>query len=43
MLRWAKQDIRNKNEKIGRIINNSKRYKILKKRDIRSLGSIINE
>ena len=43
MLRWAKQDINNKNEKIGRIIDNSKQYKILKKDDIRLLGSYINK
>ena len=34
MLNWAKQDIKNKNEKIERIKNNSKKYKILKKKDI---------
>ncbi len=37
MLNWAKQDIKNKNEKIERIKNNSKNYKILKKKDIKKL------
>ena len=38
MLKWANQDFKNKNEKIERIINNSKDYKILKKKDIEKLG-----
>jgi adenylate kinase family enzyme len=38
MLNWAKQDIKNKNEKIERIINNSKNYKILKKKDIKKVS-----
>lgn len=37
MLNWAKQDIKNKNEKIEYIKNNSKKYKILKKKDIKKL------
>ena len=37
MLKWAKQDIKNKNEKIECIINNSKEYKILKKKDIKKM------
>ena len=38
MLKWAKQDIKNKKEKIERIKNNSKKYKILKSRDVKMLG-----
>ena len=38
MLKWAKQDIKNKKEKIERIIDNSKEYKILKNKDIKMLG-----
>ena len=34
MLKWAKKDMDNKKEKIDRIINNSKCYKILKSKDI---------
>ena len=37
MLKWAKQDLKNKNEKIERIINYSKKYKILKRKDIKEL------
>lgn len=39
MLNWAKQDIKNKNEKIERIKNNSKNYKILKKKDIKKVST----
>ena len=38
MLKWAKQDIKNKKEKIERIINNSKEYKIIKSKDVKMLG-----
>lgn len=34
MIGWAKQDFKNKPQKIESIINNSKNYKILKKDDI---------
>ena len=37
MLKWAKQDIKNKKVKIERIKNNSKKYKILKSKDIKML------
>lgn len=37
MLKWANQDIRNKNIKINYIKNNSKKYKILKRKDIKKL------
>ena len=37
MLNWAKQDIKNKNEKVEYIKNNSKKYKILKKKEIKKL------
>lgn len=37
MLRWAKQDIRNKNKKIDYIRNNSKKYKILNRKDVKVL------
>lgn len=37
MLGWANQDFKNKNEKIERIINYSKEYKILKKKDIKKI------
>jgi adenylate kinase family enzyme len=37
MLKWAKQDLKNKNEKIECIIANSKECKILKKNDIKML------
>ena len=43
MLKWAKQDIKNKKEKIERIINNSKEYKVLKNKDIKKLGVDPNE
>lgn len=43
MLKWAKLDFKNKDEKIERIINNSKQYKILKRNDIKKLGSSPNE
>ena len=39
ILNWAKQDIKNKNEKIERIKNNSKNYKILKKKDIKKVST----
>ena len=35
VLQWAKQDIKNKDEKLERIIKNSKEYKILKNKDIK--------
>ena len=37
MLKWANQDFKNKTQKIERIINNSKKYKIVKKKDIKLL------
>ena len=37
MLKWAKQDLKNKEIKIKRIIDNSKEYKVLKKKDIKLL------
>ena len=37
VLKWAKQDIKNKKVKIERIKNNSKKYKILKSKDIKML------
>ena len=37
MLGWANNDFKKKNEKIERIINNSKEYKILNKKDIEKL------
>ena len=37
MLKWANKDFKNKPEKIKRIITNSKKYKILKKKDIEKL------
>lgn len=43
MLGWANQDFKNKNEKIERIINYSKKYKILKKKDIKKLGDDSHE
>ena len=43
MLGWANQDFKNKNEKIERIINYSKKYKILKNKDIKKLGVDPNE
>ena len=38
MLKWAKQDFKNKNEKMEYIIENSTEYTILKKNDIKKLG-----
>jgi len=43
MLKWAKQDIKNKKEKMKRIIDNSKEYKILKNKDIKMLGDDSHE
>ena len=43
MLKWAKQDIKNKKEKIERIKNNSKKYMILKIKDVKMLWSNSNE
>ena len=43
MLGWANQDFKNKNEKIERIINYSKKYKILKNKNIKKLGVDPNE
>jgi len=43
MLKWANQDFKNKKEKIECIINHSKEYKILKKKDIEKLGDDLNE
>ena len=37
MFSWANNDFKKKNEKIERIINNSKEYKILNKKDIEKL------
>ena len=37
MLKWANQDFKNKGEKIKRIIDNSKEYKILKGEDIKNV------
>lgn len=37
MLKWAKQDFKNRNEKIQYIMDTSKHYEILKKNDIRIL------
>ena len=34
MLKWVDQDIKNREEKIKRIIDNSKEYKLLSKKDI---------
>ena len=42
MLKWAKQDLNNRNKKIERIINNSKEYRILKKKDIEKLEINLN-
>jgi adenylate kinase family enzyme len=36
MLKWAKNDIKKEPQKIENIINNAKKYKILKKEDIES-------
>ena len=38
MLKWARLDFKNKNEKIECIINNSKKYKILNQKDIEKLS-----
>ena len=38
ILKWARNDINNKNKKLEYIINNSKQYKILKKKDIKNIG-----
>ena len=38
MLKWAKQDKKKKKKKIERIKNNSKKYKILKSKDVKMLG-----
>ena len=43
MLKWAKQDVKNKKEKIERIKNNSKNYKILKNKDVKNKGVDLNE
>ena len=43
MLKWAKQDIKNKKVKIERIRNNSKKYKILKSKDLKMLEVDQNE
>ena len=43
MLKWAKQDKKNKKEKLNNIINNAKEYKILKKKDIKKLLAIPSE
>ena len=43
MLKWAKQDIKNKEEKIKRIKNNSKKCLILKNKDIKMLGGNTHE
>ena len=37
MLKWAKQDLKNKKDKIERIKNNSKKYMILKNKDVKEL------
>lgn len=37
MLKWANQDFKNRTQKIECIINHSKKYKILKKKDIKLL------
>lgn len=37
MLKWARQDIKNKNKKLDYIKNNTKKYKILKRKDVRIL------
>ena len=37
MLKWANQDFKNKTQKIECIINNSKKYKIVKKKDMKLL------
>lgn len=43
MLKWAKQDLKNKKEKIERIKNNSKKYMFLKSKDVKMLGVDPNE
>ena len=42
MLKWIKQDIKNKNLKLQRIADNSKKHKILRSDYIKDLGSDIN-
>ena len=42
MLKWIKQDIKNKNLKLQRIADNSKKHKILRSAYIKDLGSDIN-
>lgn len=37
MLKWAKKDLKNKDEKVKHIINYSKEYRILRKNDIKLL------
>lgn len=37
MLKWAKQDIKNKKQKINYIKNNSNEYRVLTKKDIKKL------
>ena len=37
MIKWADQDIKNKNEKIDYIKNNAKEYKVLRKKDVKLL------
>lgn len=37
MLKWAKKDLNNKDEKVKHIINYSKEYRILRKNDIKLL------
>ena len=43
MLKWIKQDIKNKNLKLQRIADNSKKHKILRSAYIKNLGSDIND
>ena len=42
MLKWIKQDIKNKNLKLQRIADNCKKYKIIHSAYIKDLGSDIN-
>jgi len=37
MLKWARRDIKNKNQKLDYIKNNAKKYKILKRKNIKIL------
>ena len=37
MLRWVKKDLNNRNKKIQYIIDNSKQYKILTRKDIKCM------